>query len=72
MSEKRLPAIVDSSVWEKITRGRAGVRWDNVVKKIWKGLGGYQEEVLSMEKFGGFKTEVKERPRRKGKASAKK
>ena len=35
--EKRLPAIVDRAVWEKITKGRAGIRWGNVVEKIWKG-----------------------------------
>ena len=38
--EKRLPAIADRAVWEKITKGRAGIRWDNVVEKIWKDLGG--------------------------------
>ena len=32
---------------------------DNVVD-IWKGLGGDQEEILSIEKFGGYKTEAKE------------
>ena len=52
MPEKRLPAIVDRAVWEKITKGRAGIRWDNVVEKIWKDLGGGQGEVLSTEKFG--------------------
>ena len=31
---------------------------DNVVEKIWKDLGGDQE-VLSIEKYGGCKTEVK-------------
>ena len=31
--EERLPAIVDRAVWEKITKGRAGIRWDNVVEK---------------------------------------
>ena len=43
-------------------KGRAGIRWDNAVDKVWKGLliGGNQENVLSMEKFGGYKTEVKE------------
>ena len=46
MPEKRLPAIADSAVWEKITKERAGIRWDNVVEKIWKDLGGGQEEVL--------------------------
>ena len=39
--EERLPAIVDRAVWEKITKGRAGIRWDNVVEKknMWKDLG---------------------------------
>ena len=31
------------------------------MEKIWKDLGGDQEEVLSIEKFGGCKAEVKER-----------
>ena len=60
MPEKRLPAIVDRAAWEKMTKGRAGTSWDNVVEKIWKDLGGDQEEVLSMEKFGGYKTEGNE------------
>ena len=55
-----MTAIVDKAVWEKITRGRAGIRWDNVVEKIWKDLGGGQEEVLYIEKFDGYKTEVKQ------------
>ena len=59
MPEKRLPAIVDNTVWEKVTKERAGIRWDNVVEKIWKDRGGNQEEILSTEKFGGYKTEVK-------------
>ena len=58
MPEKRLPTIVDRAVWAKITKGRAGTRWDNVVEKIWIHLGGDQEEVLSIEKFAGYKTEV--------------
>ena len=53
MPENKLAAIVGRAVWEKITKGRAGIRWDNVVEKIWKDLGGDQEEVLSIEKFGG-------------------
>ena len=59
MPEKRLPAIVDRAVWEKITKERAEKRWDNVVEKILKDLGGNQEEVLSIEKLGGYKTKVK-------------
>ena len=51
--------MADQAVWEKLTKGRAGIRWDNVVEKIWKDLGRDQEEVLSIEKFGGYKTEGK-------------
>ena len=59
MPETRLPAMADQAVWEKLTKGRAGIRWDNVVEKIWKDLGRDQEEVLSIEKFGGYKTKGK-------------
>ena len=34
---------------------------DNVLEKTLKGLGGDQEEVLSTEKFSGYKTEAKGR-----------
>ena len=37
----------------KVTRGRAGIRWDNVVDKIWKGLGGDQEEGTLHRKVWG-------------------
>ena len=43
-------------MWEKVTKGRAGVRWDSVVEKLWQDIGGNPEEILSIEKFGGFKT----------------
>ena len=43
----------------EINKGRAGIRWDNVVEKIWTDVGEGQEEVLSMDKFGGCKTQVK-------------
>ena len=59
MPEKKLPAIVDRAVWEKLTKERAGIRWDNVVETIRKDLGGDQEEVLPIEKFGGYETEIK-------------
>ena len=41
------------------------MRWDNVVHKVWKGIGGSQEDILSMEQFGGCKTEVEERTERR-------
>ena len=59
MPKKRLPAIPDRAVWEKVTKGRAEIRWDSVVEKAWKDVGGNQEEMLSTEKFGGYKTKVK-------------
>ena len=61
MPKKRSPAIADRAVWEKVTKARAGIRWDSVVEKVWKDIGGHQEEMLSIEKFAGYKTEIKER-----------
>ena len=60
MPTKRLLAIADRAVWEKVAKGRAGIRWDSVVEKVWKDIGGNQEEILSIEKFGGYKAEVNE------------
>ena len=60
MPKKGMPAIADGAVWEKITKGRAGIRWDSVVEKVWKDIGGNKEDIPSIEKFAGYKTEVKE------------
>ena len=46
MLEKRLPAVADRAVWELITKKLAGIRWDNVVEKTWKGLGVDQEGIV--------------------------
>ena len=62
-------------LYRRETNGRAGIRWDtsSVVEKVWRDVGGNQEEVMSAEKFGRYKTEVEGRTdRKKGKASAKK
>ena len=69
-----MPAIAVRAVWEKVTKGRAGIRWDSVVEKAWKDLVGNQEELLivSIDKFGGYKTQVEEMIRNKEKASHKK
>ena len=61
MPRKSLPAITDRAVWEKATKGRAGIRWDSVFENVWKDIGGNQEEILSVEEFAGYKTEVKEK-----------
>ena len=62
MPKKRLPAIADTAraVWEKVTKRRARITWDSVVEKVWKDVGGNQE-ILSIEKFAVYKTEVKEK-----------
>ena len=54
------PATVDRAAWEKVTKGRAGTRWDNVVENMWKDIEGDQQgALLSIEKLGGYKTDVK-------------
>ena len=58
--KKRLPAIVDRAAWEKVTKGQAGIRWDSVVEKAWKHIGGNQEEVMSAGKFGEYKPDLEE------------
>ena len=45
----------DRAIGDKLTKGRAGIRWDNVVEKVWKDIGGNQEEILSIENFAGCK-----------------
>ena len=54
-----LPAIANSAEWEKVTKGRAGIGWDNVLDLVWMEIGGNQEEILAIEKFGGYATEIK-------------
>ena len=61
MPKKRLPAKADRAVWEKATKGRAGIRWDSGVDKLSKDVGGKHEDILSIETFRGYKTKVKER-----------
>ena len=67
-----MPAIAYRVVWETVTEGRAEIRWDRVGEKVWKDVGGNQEEILSIDNFGGCKSEIKRQDRSKGKASAKK
>ena len=62
MPKKRLPAIVGRAVlWGKVTKGRTGIiRWDSAVEKVWKDVGGNQEEVASAGEYGKYKAEVEE------------
>ena len=41
-------------------KGRAGIRWDSVVEKVRKDIGGNLEEIRYIAKFAGYKTEGKE------------
>ena len=55
----------------EVTNGGAATRWDIVVNNAWKEIRGNQEQILSMEKFGGHKTEVKEKIERRERLSLK-
>ena len=54
-----MPVKADRAVWEKLKKGPAGIRWDSVDKKVWNNIGGNREEILSIEKFAGYKIDVK-------------
>ena len=44
MPKKRLPAIkADRAVWEKVTKERAGIRWNSVVERVWTDIGGTEK-----------------------------
>ena len=58
---KRWPAIADRAVRKKVTKWQAGIRRNSAVEKEWKIVGGNQQEILSIDKFAGYKAEVKER-----------
>ena len=58
-------------IWEKITKGRAEIRWDNLFEKMCEDIGGNQEEILAVEKFGRVQGRCKRNNRRKRKTSAK-
>ena len=47
MPRKRLPAIAKRAIWEKVTKGRTGKKWSNVVDDVWKEIEGNQNEILS-------------------------
>lgn len=53
-------AMTDGVVRGKIPTGRAGIWWGNAVETIWKDLDRNHEDILYIEKFGGYKTEAKE------------
>ena len=60
MQRKRLLVIVDRAVWKKQRKGRLENRWDrDDVEKIWKEIGGNQDEILSIDEAAGFKTKVR-------------
>lgn len=51
----RFPAMVNGPVRKKIMKGRAGVRWDSVVEKVWKDMGGDRGETTPIGACGGYK-----------------
>ena len=71
MPKKRLPAIVDRAVWEKVTKERAGIRWDSVVEKVWKDTGGKPRRADVRRKVWEVQGRSTRHDKKKGKASAK-
>lgn len=48
------------TVWNKKTRGQAGIQWDRIVENVWKEIGGSQDEILSIDEGGVYKTNVRD------------
>ena len=67
-----MSAVADRVVWEEVTKGRAVLRRNNVVEKVRKDVGGTQEEILSIEKYGGVEDRSKRKDRMQENTSAKK
>ena len=67
MQRKRLLAMVDG-VWKKVTRGQP-VQWDKEVERVWKGIGGNEDEVLFMGESAGYKTKVRDMIEMRGKGA---
>ena len=61
----------DRAVREKVTIGGAGIRWDRVVDKVRKDIGGNQEDTVHRQ-VCGVQDRSKRKDRNKGKASAQK
>ena len=55
MPKKRLQAIANRPVREKTTKGRAGKRWESVVERGWKDVGGNQGDAVHGKRGGTLK-----------------
>lgn len=60
MPRKILPATVDEAVWNKVTNGHAGIRWDSVANKECEDTRRNQDEIISRCECGGYKTKVRD------------
>lgn len=54
MPRKGLPAIVDGTVWEEVTKGQVGIRCDSLVEKIWKDMRGNTDGILPIDEYGAY------------------
>ena len=71
MPKKRLPAIADRAVWEKVTKGRAGIRWDSS-RESTKGYRRKPRRDTVHREVCGVKDRSKRKDINKGKASSRK
>ena len=67
-----MPAIVDRAVREKVTKGRARTRWDSVVEKVWKDIGGTPRRGDVRREVWDVQGRSRREDRKKEKAYAKK
>ena len=67
-----MPAIADRAVWEKATKGRAGIRWESVVAKSTEGSRRKATRDTVHREVCGVQGRREKEDRNKGKASAKK
>ena len=56
----------------EMAKARAGIRWDSVVEKVWKDVGGNQKEIMSSREAWKVQGRRRKKDRNRGKANAKK
>ena len=56
----RLPALFGKALWEKVRKGRDGIRWDSVDKHELNNRGWNQEDIMAAETLGRHKSKSEE------------
>lgn len=59
MPRRRSPPVGDEAVHKKLTGGQAGVMWESVVEKGWRGMGENEDGIMAVDECVGYKTKRK-------------